>query len=80
MADEIIEEVWRIKDEIAREHGYDVERLAAHLRRREQERVQREEDGAVAGEKAGTTGSEMACWVETEFGRRDAGGAHRPGT
>ncbi len=29
MADEIIEEVWRIKGEIAREHGYDVERLAA---------------------------------------------------
>lgn len=52
MADEIIEEVWRIKDEIAREHGHDVERLAAYLRRREQERALRKADGAVAGEKA----------------------------
>ena len=33
MADEIIEEVWRIKDEIAREHGYDAGRLGAHYRR-----------------------------------------------
>ena len=28
MSDEIIEELWRIKDEIAREHGYDVGPLA----------------------------------------------------
>ena len=35
MFDEIIEELWRIKDGIAREHGYDVERLAAGLRSRE---------------------------------------------
>ena len=34
MSDEIIEELWRIKDGIAREHGYDVERLAAGLRNR----------------------------------------------
>ncbi len=33
MADEIIEEVWRIKDEIAREHGYDVGGLAAYYLR-----------------------------------------------
>lgn len=33
MADEIIEKVWRIKDEIAREHGYDVGRLGAYYRR-----------------------------------------------
>ena len=31
MSDEIIEELWRIKDGIAREHGHDVERLAAGL-------------------------------------------------
>ena len=37
MSDEIIEELWRIKDGIAREHGYDVERLAAGLRSREPE-------------------------------------------
>ena len=31
MPDEIIEELWRIKDSIAREHGNDVRKLAAHL-------------------------------------------------
>ena len=31
MPDEIIEELRRIKDEIAREHGYDVGSLAAYL-------------------------------------------------
>ena len=31
MSDEIIEELWRIKDAMAREHGYDVGRLAAYL-------------------------------------------------
>ena len=37
MSDEIIEELWRIKDGIAREHGYDGERLVAGLRSREPE-------------------------------------------
>ncbi len=32
MADEIIEELWRIKDDIAREHEYDPDALAAQLR------------------------------------------------
>ena len=31
MPDEIIEELWRIKDKIFREHGYDVGSLAAYL-------------------------------------------------
>ena len=31
MADEIIEELWNIKDGIAREHDYDVDALVAHL-------------------------------------------------
>ena len=31
MPDEIIEELWRIKDEIFREYGYDVGSLAAYL-------------------------------------------------
>ena len=30
-ADEIIEELWRVKDEIAREHGYDIHRLFEYL-------------------------------------------------
>ena len=35
MSDEIIEELWRIKDSIAREHGYDIEALAAYLQSKE---------------------------------------------
>ena len=31
MSDEIIKELWKIKDSIAREHGYDIEALVAHL-------------------------------------------------
>ena len=31
MSDEIIKELWKIKDSIAREHGYDVGRLVAYL-------------------------------------------------
>ena len=37
MADEVIEELWRIKDAIAREHGYDIARLAADLQIRQRE-------------------------------------------
>ena len=32
MSDEIIRELWHIKDEIARKHDYDLEALVAHLR------------------------------------------------
>ena len=38
VSDAIIAELWRIKDAMAREHGYDVEALAAHVRGREQSR------------------------------------------
>lgn len=31
MADEIIEELWRIKDSIARDHAYSIDALVAHL-------------------------------------------------
>lgn len=44
MPDEIIEELWRIKDGMAREHGHDVRKLAAYLqndRRAEDERTAR---------------------------------------
>jgi hypothetical protein len=37
MADDIIKELWQIKDGIAREHGYDVDALVAHLRTRKRE-------------------------------------------
>ena len=31
MSDELIEELWQIKDSIAREHDYDIESLVVHL-------------------------------------------------
>ena len=34
MADEIIEELWRIKDSLALESGYDLDTLIAHLAER----------------------------------------------
>ena len=77
MADEIIEEVWRIKDEIAREHGYDVGRLGAYFRRLGRERAQREEDGVAAGEGKAAGGARVVTWVEAEFGSRRSGGGDR---
>jgi hypothetical protein len=35
MPDEIIKELWQIKDSIAREHGYDIKTLVAHLQTKE---------------------------------------------
>lgn len=32
MSDKVLEELWRIKDDMAREYGYDVLRLVAALR------------------------------------------------
>ena len=68
MADEIIEELWRIKDDMAREHGYDIKRLAAYFQRREREggrpvlglrakRGSHEESGSVQGESSGRPGA-----------------------
>lgn len=34
MADEIIKELWQIKDGIASEHGYEIDALVAYLRAR----------------------------------------------
>ncbi|MCK4340359.1 MAG: hypothetical protein KAY37_01380 [Phycisphaerae bacterium] len=41
MADEIIKELWEVKDSIAREHGYDVDALVAHLRAKQRPEAQR---------------------------------------
>jgi len=41
MADEIIKELWEVKDGIAREHGYDVDALIAHLRAKQRPETQR---------------------------------------
>ena len=32
MSDEIMRELWQVKDDIAREHGYDLDALVARLR------------------------------------------------
>jgi len=37
MTDEIIREVWRAKDELAKQFNYDMEALAAELRKRQKE-------------------------------------------
>ena len=37
MTDEIIQEVWRAKDELAKEFHYDLNALAEELRKREKE-------------------------------------------
>ena len=35
MSDVIIEELWKIKDSIAEEHGYSIDSLVAHLKAQE---------------------------------------------
>ena len=52
MPDELIEELWRIKDGMAREHGYDVDALVAHLRTRERMESRRVVDLCAAREAA----------------------------
>jgi hypothetical protein len=37
MSDEVIRELWRVKEEIAKEFNYDVAALAADLNRRQEE-------------------------------------------
>jgi hypothetical protein len=41
MSDEIIKELWTIKENIAREHGYDIDALVAHLNTKDKLRGQR---------------------------------------
>ncbi|MGE5295719.1 MAG: hypothetical protein ACM3VT_12900 [Solirubrobacterales bacterium] len=41
MKDEIIEEVWKAKDEIARECGYDLNKLAERLRKAQDQEKRR---------------------------------------
>jgi hypothetical protein len=36
MTDEIIEELWQIKDHMAQEYGYDIDTFVAHLQSRQQ--------------------------------------------
>ena len=52
MPDELIEELWQIKDSIAREHVYDVDAFVAHLRTRERMGSRRVVDLCAAREAA----------------------------
>lgn len=50
MPDEIIEELWGIKDRIAREHGNDVRKLAAYLQgKRDAKRARMTDMDAIVG-------------------------------
>lgn len=50
--DELIEELWQIKDSIAQEHGYDIEAFVAHLRLWERMESRRVMDLCAAREAA----------------------------
>ncbi len=52
MSDEVIEELWRIKDSIAREHRHDIRRLAAHLQSRGRQARNRPADRHSVNEMA----------------------------
>ena len=54
MRDEIIEELWQIKDDIAREHGYDLRAMAAYFQDLEQKERDRTRD-VNAGTPTGQT-------------------------
>ena len=51
MSDEIMNELRQIKDSIAHEHGYDIESIVAHLRKRERPAGQRIVDLSVRRRK-----------------------------
>ncbi len=71
MSDELIEELWQIKDSIAREHGYDVDALVAHLRTQERMESRRVVDLHAAREAAeyGAPGKR----ADSDPGSRDTG-------
>ena len=57
MPDEIIQELWQIKDSMAREYKYDIDMLVAHLQTRQRTAGQRIVDLRAmkeAGEGAGS--------------------------
>ena len=64
MPDEIIKELWQIKDSIAREHGYDIDALVAYLQAKKRREGQRVVDLGSLKETAGTqhpARSKMNC-------------------
>ena len=65
MPDEIIKELWQIKDGIAREHGYDIEALVAHLQAKERPTGQR-----VVDLRAGREAAEQGAPADADKPRR----------
>lgn len=64
MPDSIIKELWETKDDIAREHGYNVEALVAHLRARKRPENQRVVDLRAERDSSGHRGSAGAAKLE----------------
>ena len=50
MNDEVIRELWAVKDEMAREHGYNIEALAAHIQNKTRWELSDGASGTVAYE------------------------------
>ena len=80
MPDEIIEELWGIKDSIAREHGNDVRKVAAFLQGRE---LRKHSPGALGrsavdildeapGQRLFKTGQDVESYVKDERTSWDA--------
>ncbi|MCE2433674.1 MAG: hypothetical protein J4F29_12255 [Candidatus Latescibacteria bacterium] len=58
MSDEIIKELWQIKDSIAQEHGYDIEALVTYLQTKKRSEDQQVVDLRALKETAGQDASE----------------------
>ena len=53
MSDEIIKELWQIKDRIAQEHGYNIEALVTHLQTKKRPEGQKVVDLSALKENTG---------------------------
>ena len=60
MKDEVIAALWKIKEDIAREHYYDVDRLGAMIREKEREYAHRVVDWADSTRRAAREESEVS--------------------
>ena len=52
MPDEVMQELWQSKDRIAREHGYEMDALVAHLQGKERQRGPQVVDPSATPETA----------------------------
>ena len=58
MSDEIIKELWQIKDSIAQEHGYDIETLVTYLQTKKRMEGQKVVDLSTLKENSGQSACE----------------------